>query len=147
MRSGLQAWASLVGRVVVSVVSTSPPLAIISVPTDLDIDYIELPASDFDAVEAFYTSVFGWTFEDYGPEYRAFNAGRLDGGFYKADVTSSQEAGAALVIFYAEALEAVQASVTEAGGSILKPIFDFPGGRRFQFTDPHGNELAVWSDR
>jgi len=72
------------------VVSTSPPLAIISVPTNLDIDYIELPASDFDAVEAFYTSVFGWTFEDYGPKYRAFNAGRLDGGFRPSAATATR---------------------------------------------------------
>ena len=116
-------------------------------PTDLKIDYIELPASDLDAVEAFYRAVFGWTFEDYGPEYRAFSDGGTDGGFYRADVASSQASGAALVILYAEDLEAVRASVEEAGGTILKPIFDFPGGRRFHFADPHGNELAVWSDR
>lgn len=116
-------------------------------PADLKIDYIELPASDFDAVEAFYTSVFGWTFEDYGSEYRAFSDGGTDGGFYKADKTSDTANGAALVIFYAEDLEAVQGAVEAAGGAILKPTFSFPGGRRFHFADPHGNELAVWSDR
>jgi len=116
-------------------------------PQDLKIDYIELPASDFDAVQAFYERVFGWTFEDHGPDYRAFDDGRLDGGFYRAESRSEADAGAALVIFYAADLEAVQRAVSQAGGRIVKPIFSFPGGRRFQFTDPHGNELAVWSDR
>ena len=113
----------------------------------LKIDYIELPAADFDAVEAFYTQVFGWTFEDYGEGYRAFGDGRLEGGFFRADNHSSQATGAALIVFYAEDLEAVRASVEAAGGTVLNPIFDFPGGRRFHFADPHGNELAVWSDR
>ena len=109
------------------------------------VDYIELPASDFDAVEAFYASVFGWSFVDWGEEYRAFNDGRLDGGFYKSDVSSSSDVGAALVIFRTADLDATLASVTQAGGVIVKPIFAFPGGRRFHFTDPCGNELAVWS--
>lgn len=116
-------------------------------PLDLKIDYIELPASNLDAVEAFYKEVFGWTFEDYGPGYRAFSDGRIDGGFYKTDLYSSADTGAALVIFYARDLENVQAEVERAGGKILKSIFSFPGGRRFQFADPAGNELAVWTDR
>lgn len=116
-------------------------------PQDRKIDYLELPASDFDAVQRFYESVFGWTFENYGPEYRAFNDGRLDGGFYKSEARSDTGTGAALIIFYANDLDAIEASVSAAGGMIVKPVFDFPGGRRFQFTDPHGNELAVWSDR
>lgn len=113
--------------------------------TDLKIDYIELPASDFDTVQRFYEKVFAWTFEDYGPEYRAFSDGKLDGGFYHSANVSSSELGAALVIFYADDLEAVQQSIIDAGGVVVKPIFSFPGGRRFQFTDPHGNELAVWT--
>ena len=116
-------------------------------PNDRKIDYIELPAADFDAVEAFYSSVFGWAFEDYGEGYRAFSGGGLDGGFFRSDARSEQSSGAALVIFYAEDLEAVQRAVEAAGGRIVRPIFDFPGGRRFHFADPHGNELAVWSDR
>lgn len=116
-------------------------------PSNMKIDYIELPASDLDAVEAFYSTVFDWTFEHYGPEYRAFNDGRLDGGFYVSEKCSLEENGSALVIFYAEDLEGVQQAVLHAGGKILKPIFSFPGGRRFQFADPAGNELAVWSDR
>ena len=113
---------------------------------DQKIDYIEFPAADFDAVQSFYEKAFGWTFVDYGPEYRAFNDGKLDGGFRHADVRSGSEARGALVILYANDLEATRDKVTESGGAILVDIFAFPGGRRFHFTDPHGNELAVWSD-
>lgn len=116
-------------------------------PSDMKIDYIELPAANLDAVETFYKAVFSWTFEDYGPEYRAFSDGKLDGGFYRAGLHSDADKGSALIIFFADNLEKAQASVERAGGSILKPIFDFPGGRRFQFADPAGNELAVWSDK
>ena len=114
---------------------------------NLKIDYIELPAADLDAVETFYARVFGWSFEHYGDEYRAFSDGRLDGGFFHADNRSSQASGAALVVLYAEDLEAVRLAIEEAGGTIVNPPFDFPGGRRFHFADPHGNELAVWSER
>lgn len=115
--------------------------------TDRAIDYIELPARDLDAVQRFYQAAFGWGFTDYGPDYRAFKDARLDGGFFRADTQSSTANGAALVVFYAEDLEACQAAVEQAGGDIVKAIFAFPGGRRFQFTDPNGNELAVWSDK
>ena len=113
--------------------------------TNLKIDSIELPASNFDAVEAFYKAVFNWTFEDYGPEYRAFSDGTLEGGFYRSDRVSSADLGAPLIIFYADHLEEVESDVLDAGGIVVKPIFSFPGGRRFQFQDPHGNELAVWT--
>lgn len=113
--------------------------------TDLKIDYIEMPASDFDAVQVFYETVFGWTFQEYGEGYRAFSDGKLDGGFYQSGEVSATARGAALVTIYAADLEAVEQAVVEAGGSIVKAIFSFPGGRRFQFTDPHGNELAVWT--
>ncbi len=116
-------------------------------PKNMSIDYVELPAADFAAVDAFYSQVFGWTFESYGPEYHAFKDGNLDGGFYKSSTVSVADDGAALVIFYASDLEAAEAAIIAAGGSIVKPIFSFPGGRRFQFTDPHGNELAVWTDQ
>lgn len=115
---------------------------------DKRINYIELPAHDFDAEETFYKAVFNWTFTPYGDQYRAFNDGALDGGFFKSDKRSSQsEHGAALVVFYAADLEAVRKSVLENGGRINKDIFSFPGGRRFHFEDPHGNELAVWSEK
>ena len=96
---------------------------------------------------AFYEQVFGWIFTDYGPEYRAFTDGKLDGGFYQSDMQSSTTTGAVLVVIYSEDLERTQEVVVAAGGNVIKPIYDFPGGRRFQFTDPHGNELAVWSDK
>lgn len=117
-------------------------------PADRTINYVELPAADLDATEAFYSGAFGWTFVDYGPEYRAFNDGSFDGGFRKSNqVSKSDENGAALVVLYAEDLEATEAVVREHGGRICCPIFSFPGGRRFHFLDPHGNELAVWSAR
>lgn len=113
---------------------------------DQKIDYMEFPARDFDAVQAFYEQAFGWEFTDYGPEYRAFTDGKLDGGFRQSDTRASTEDGSALVVLYAKDLEAAHAKVTASGGSIIREIFSFPGGRRFHFTDPHGNELAVWSD-
>lgn len=114
---------------------------------DLKIDYLEFPASDFDAVQAFYEKAFGWTFTDYGPEYRAFNDGTVDGGFYQSDLRSTRETGGALVVLYAVNLEETRDKVLACGGRVVQEIFSFPGGRRFHFTDPHGNELAVWSDK
>jgi len=116
-------------------------------PIDKKVDYLELPARDLDAVQAFYETVFDWRFTDYGPDYRAFTDGKIDGGFYRSNKQSLSETGAALVIFYASELESVRDAIIAAGGKILKDIFEFPGGRRFQFTDPNGNELAVWSDK
>jgi len=116
-------------------------------PQDQKIDYVEFPASDFDAVQTFYQQVLGWSFTDYGPEYRAFTDGKLDGGFYKSSLKSTTAAGAVLVILYAEDLAEVEARIIANGGSIVRETFSFPGGRRFHFADPHGNELAVWSDR
>lgn len=116
-------------------------------PTDQKIDYIELPAYDFDAVQAFYEKAFGWKFTDYGPDYRAFNDGKLDGGFYKSENRSITENGAALIVLYASDLEKTKDNVISGGGKIVKDIFSFPGGRRFHFSDPNGNELAVWSDK
>ena len=114
---------------------------------DGKLDYLEFPASDFDQVKSFYSKAFNWQFTDYGPDYTAFNDGRLDGGFYKAAAKSRTENGAVLVVFFAEKLEATRDAVVEAGGTICLDIFSFPGGRRFHFEDPHGNELAVWSDQ
>ena len=116
-------------------------------PTDQKIDYLELPASEFEAIKAFYSMTFGWTFTDFGADYTAFNDGKLDGGFFKSDLQSRTENGAALVVLYAENLESTRDRVVASGGTICKAIFSFPGGRRFQFFDPHGNELAVWSDK
>lgn len=113
---------------------------------DQKIDYVEFPASDFDAIQAFYEKAFGWEFTDWGPEYRAFTDGKLDGGFRNAGLVARTATGSALVILYARDLEATRDKVVASGGRIVEDIFSFPGGRRFQFADPHGNELAVWSD-
>lgn len=112
---------------------------------DRKIDYIEFDVTDIGRAKAFYGSAFGWTFTDYGPDYCEFQDGRLTGGFAKSRNVSAK--GGALVILFADDLEAVQAKVEEAGGRIVRPIFSFPGGRRFQFADPEGYELAVWSDQ
>lgn len=116
-------------------------------PTNLKLDYLEFPASDLSAIKAFYGAAFGWTFVDYGPDYVAFNDGKMDGGFFRSDRKSHTDNGSALVIIYADDLEATERTVVASGGVISTEIFSFPGGRRFHFTDPHGNELAVWSDR
>jgi len=107
------------------------------------IDYIELHASDIEKTKTFYSSVFGWTFTDYGPDYTSFHDGRMAGGFAKGSVTGG--AGVLLVIYVSD-LAAVQQTVKAAGGRVVKEIFSFPGGRRFHFADPNGNELAVWSE-
>jgi predicted enzyme related to lactoylglutathione lyase len=111
------------------------------------INYVEFPSRDLDATEAFFNQVFGWQFTDYGPDYTAFSDQGLDGGFYRSDVNSTSESGGALIVFYSEQLEQTRTRIEAAGGRISKPIFSFPGGRRFHFIEPGGNELAVWSDR
>jgi len=110
------------------------------------INYVEFPARDIEATKTFFTTVFGWGFTDYGPEYTSFKDQGINGGFYKSDNTSSTGTGGALIVLYSDTLEDVQERVEQAGGSVLKPIFPFPGGRRFHFAEPSGNELAVWSD-
>ena len=110
------------------------------------IDYVEYPAYDLEATKAFFSSVFGWQFTDYGPDYTAFNRNGIEGGFYKSDMKSDSDTGAALVILYSRDLEATQDKITKAGGKIKADIFAFPGGRRFHFTCPSGNEFAVWSE-
>ncbi|MFW5432044.1 MAG: VOC family protein [Methylophilaceae bacterium] len=109
-------------------------------------NYVELPAKDLEATKTFFQLAFGWKFVDYGPEYTAFSSQGLDGGFFKADLASTTEKGGALIVFYSDALEATQAKIEQAGGIIVKPIFPFPGGRRFQFTEPSGNEFAAWGE-
>lgn len=110
------------------------------------INYVEFATKDLSASKLFFQTVFNWQFKDYGPEYSAIEEGGLDGGFYQADTCARTENGSALVVLYSANLEATQQSVTAAGGIVIKEIFPFPGGRRFQFLEPGGNELAVWSD-
>ncbi len=115
-------------------------------PEHEKIDYVEFPARDIEAAKAFFSSAFGWTFTDYGPGYTAFSNQGIDGGFFKSGLTASTVGGSALIIFYSNDLEQTQARIERSGGSIVKPVFEFPGGRRFHFGDPNGNEYAVWSD-
>jgi hypothetical protein len=108
------------------------------------IDYIELSVTDLPAAKKFYGEAFGWRFNDYGPRYSGIRHGPDEiGGLREA---TSAATGGPLVILYSEDLEGTLGRVREAGGSITKEPFSFPGGRRFHFTDPSGNEMAVWSE-
>ena len=110
---------------------------------DRRIDYIEFPATDIAGTKTFYSSVFGWTFTDYGPNYTSFVDGRLSGGF----TTDAKVAtGGVLIVLYASELSAIHGNVVKHGGRITKETYEFPGGKRFHFSDPNGNELAVWSE-
>ena len=110
------------------------------------INYVEFPAKDITATKDFFINVFNWTFEDYGPDYTAFSNEGLDGGFFRADLAAIPANGSALIVFYSKDLVSTQAKIEAAGGVITQAIFRFPGGRRFHFTEPSGNEFAVWSD-
>ena len=112
--------------------------------THLKIDYVELASRDIGATQGFLAKAFGWTFVDYGPGYQAFANAGLDGGVFQA---GEEALTAPLVILKADDLEAALAAVTTAGAQIVEPIFAFPGGRRFHFREPGGNEMAVWSER
>lgn len=116
-------------------------------PAHEKINYVEFPARDIEATKAFFAEAFGWSFVDYGPDYAAFSDQGLDGGFYRSGLSATVDRGTALVVLFSNALEATLAKVEKAGGRIVKQIFAFPGGRRFHFSEPSGNELAVWSDR
>lgn len=109
------------------------------------INYIEFPSTDLGLTKKFYEQSFGWQFTDYGPEYAAFSDGSLDGGFYKAEEAIGN--GGALVILYHTDLNYIKDQIIKAGGQLSKDIFSFPGGSRFHFLDPSGNELAVWTDK
>lgn len=109
------------------------------------INYLEFPARDIDATKAFFGTVFDWEFVDYGPEYTAFSNAGIDGGFFKSELSVSTDTGSALIVFYSDVLEQTLEKIIAAGGTVIKPIFEFPGGRRFHFADPNSNEFAVWS--
>lgn len=106
------------------------------------IQYIEFLSRDIVQAKNFYTKCFGWEFTDYGTAYTAFAGDYVDGGFTLGEPVS----GTILVILYTEDIEATKSKVINAGGTIVKDVFSFPGGKRFQFTDPDGYELAVWSE-
>jgi uncharacterized protein len=107
------------------------------------IDYIEFTASSIEETKTFYAQVFGWKFTDYGPEYTSFTDGRMAGGFSHAETVT---VGGPLVVIYSANLEGIESRIRRNGGRIVRETFDFPGGRRFHFADPNGNELAIWSD-
>lgn len=115
--------------------------------THSKIDYVEFPARDIEASKTFFSKVFNWRFSDFGPDYSAFSNAGINGGFYQSEQASTTANGGALVVLYSKELEKSQQKVEQHGGKIVKPIFSFPGGRRFHFSDPNGNELAVWSDQ
>lgn len=111
------------------------------------INYVEFPSQDLDKTKKFFEIVFGWDFQDFGPEYTAFSSQGLDGGFFKSELSSKTSNGSALIVFFSENLEKTLSKIEKAGGKIVQPIFSFPGGRRFHFEEPSGNEFAVWSDK
>jgi len=108
------------------------------------LNYVEFPAKDIMATKQFFEQAFGWTFEDFGPDYTAFSDQGIDGGFYRSQLTATTTQGTALLVLLSENLAQTQANVEAAGGNISQAIFSFPGGRRFHFIEPSGNELAVW---
>ena len=108
------------------------------------INYIEFKANDLEKIKKFYNHSFGWKFIDYGPTYVSFTDSGIEGGFERSEDTI---VNGVLVVLYHEDLNKVKANIIEAGGTISKDIFSFPGGHRFHFIDPAGNELAVWSDK
>src|SRR5688572_18284725 len=111
------------------------------------INYVEFHAKDLAATKSFFQTAFGWSFVDYGPDYIAFSGQGLDGGFFKSRLAASATNGSALIVFYSDDLEETQSKIERAGGQVVKAIFRFPGGRRFHFVEPSGNEFAVWSER
>jgi predicted enzyme related to lactoylglutathione lyase len=110
------------------------------------INYIEIPTQNITGTKAFFSQVFNWQFVDYGPEYCSFSAQGVNGGFFTSDLVVSTATGSPLIVLYSEDLQGTQDSIEQAGGKILQGIFTFPGGRRFHFSEPNGNEFAVWSE-
>lgn len=108
-------------------------------------NYIELPSTDNAAMERFYGSAFGWSFQRWGDHYVAIHGSGVEGGFDENSGARQASAHGPLVILYSDDLDATERAVVDAGGAISVPRYPFPGGTRFHFTDPSGNELAVWT--
>jgi predicted enzyme related to lactoylglutathione lyase len=113
-------------------------------PLNNSINYVELKANNLNAIKVFYNTVFGWNFTDYGENYIAFSKTEsgIEGGFEK---TENVIVNGTLIVLFHENLKEAKQNVIAAGGKIKVDIFSFPGGSRFQFIDPSGNELAVWT--
>ncbi len=109
------------------------------------LNYVEFPAKYLTKTKDFFSRAFGWSFIDYGPSYTAFENCGLDGGFFQSDLSSRVVNGSALLVILTDDLESAYAKVIKYGGIITQEIFEFPGGKRFHFTEPSGNELAVWT--
>ncbi|MCG2459388.1 VOC family protein [Flavobacteriaceae bacterium F89] len=111
---------------------------------DNQINYVEFKAKDLEAIKEFYAGAFSWSFTDYGPDYVAFSESGLEGGFEKSE---KKVLNGALIVLYHSDLKKIKDKIVQCKGRISKDIFSFPGGQRFHFMDPSGNELAVWSDK
>ncbi|WP_350286500.1 VOC family protein [uncultured Croceitalea sp.] len=107
------------------------------------INYIEFRSTDLKETKRFYQQAFGWVFTDYGDGYTAFKESGVEGGF---ELTHEPIVNGVLVVLHHHNLEEIKNKIIQAGGSISQEIFSFPGGSRFQFLDPSGNELAVWCE-
>ena len=110
------------------------------------INYLEFPSKDLEVTKKFFSQCFGWDFIDYGPEYSAITGAGIDGGFYLSELNCSSEMGSVLVVLYSKDLKASEEKIIRHGGVISKETFSFPGGQRFHFKDPNGNEYAMWSE-
>tara|TARA_R110000787_G_scaffold268693_2_gene375271 strand:+ start:266 stop:613 length:348 start_codon:yes stop_codon:yes gene_type:complete len=113
-------------------------------PKNNHISYIEFRANNLESIKLFYATCFNWKFTDYGPDYTSFSESGIQGGFEKLE---DKIVNGVLIVLYHTDLDSIKNKIITEGGSITKKIFSFPGGKRFQFTDPSGNELAVWSDK
>ena len=112
-------------------------------PTNNHINYIEFKSTNLAATKTFYEDCFNWTFTDYGPTYTSFEGAGIAGGF---ELTEEEIVNGVLVVIVHQDLPATKQKIIEAGGTITVDILSFPGGERFQFLDPSGNELSVWRE-
>jgi predicted enzyme related to lactoylglutathione lyase len=110
------------------------------------INYIEFQSTDIERTKRFYATVFGWSFVDYGPDYVSFQGAGIDGGFAKREANDDAGKLGPLVVLYSSDLAATEIAVRMEGGGVVVPTFEFPGGRRFHFSDGAGNVLGVWSE-
>ncbi|MDP2137659.1 MAG: VOC family protein [Candidatus Didemnitutus sp.] len=128
-------------------VPAANPTAIMPTSKANAIDYIEIPSHDPVLSKTFFVALFGWKFTDYGPDYTSFDDGRLSGGFFRSPIVSATASGGTLVVFYSPDLAGIRDRALKLGATVTRDIYDFPGGRRFHFTEPGGSELAIWSEK
>jgi len=111
------------------------------------VNYFEMGSTDNAAMKVFYGKVFGWTFTDWGEAYVEITGAGVSGGFDTERAVNAGAISGTVVMVYSDDLDATEAAVAKAGGQVAIAAFDFPGGRRFHFTDPSGNEMAVWTSK